>query len=49
VRTLQRWLALSPEQYAAMAAQTVQTFNARFHIEQAARRLLEIVREGALP
>jgi glycosyltransferase involved in cell wall biosynthesis len=44
LRNLERWLALSPEEYAAMSKQAVATFNHRFHIDRAAQRLLEIIR-----
>jgi glycosyltransferase involved in cell wall biosynthesis len=46
VRNLERWLALSTSEYAAMSARAVATFNARFHIDRAAQRLLEIIRES---
>ncbi len=48
VRNLRRWLALSPENYAKMADAARQSFASRFHIEQAAARLLEILK-SALP
>jgi glycosyltransferase involved in cell wall biosynthesis len=44
VRNFERWLALSPVEYAAMADQAVLTFMTRFHIDRAAQRLLEIIR-----
>ncbi len=47
LRNLERWLALSPVEYAAMSARAVATFNNRFHIDRAAQRLLEIIRESA--
>lgn len=46
-QNLQRWLALSPGDYASLSRQAVTTFNNRFHIERAAQRLLEIIREAA--
>lgn len=45
VRNFQRWLALSAADYEAMARRAVTTFQTRFHIERAAQRLLEIIRE----
>ena len=45
VSNLQRWLALSASAYAAMSDRALKTFKTRFHIERAAQRLLEIVRE----
>ena len=47
VCNLERWLALSRSEYASMAKQAVTTFNTRFHIDRAAQRLLEIIREAA--
>lgn len=46
MRNLERWLALSPEGYAAMSRQAVATFNTRFHMDRAAQRLLAIIRES---
>lgn len=43
VRNLERWLALSSGEYAAMAEQAVTTFKNRFHIDRAAKRLIEII------
>jgi glycosyltransferase involved in cell wall biosynthesis len=45
VRNLERWLVLSAPEYEAMANQAVKTFETRFHIDRAAQRLLEIIRE----
>lgn len=46
VRNLKRWLGLGSNEYVAISAQAVKTFNARFHIVGAAKRLLEIIREA---
>lgn len=46
VRNLERWLALSASEYAAMSERAVATFKNRFHIDRAAQRLLEIIREA---
>ncbi len=45
VRNLERWLALTASEYEAMASRAVKTFETRFHIDRAAQRLLEIIRE----
>lgn len=45
VRNLERWLALSTSEYEGMASRAVKTFETRFHIDRAAQRLLEIIRE----
>lgn len=47
VRNLERWLALSAPEYTAMSERAVATFKSRFHIDRAAQRLLEIIRESA--
>lgn len=41
-----RWLAMSAAEFAAMQAKTVPCFQSRFHVQQAADRLLEII-QGA--
>jgi glycosyltransferase involved in cell wall biosynthesis len=41
---LQRWLAMSAEDFAAMQAKTIPCFQKRFHVQRAAERLLEILR-----
>ena len=43
VRNLQRWLALDAGAYAQMADRAQQCFAKRFHIQQAAKRLVEII------
>jgi len=43
VRSLQRWLALDTEAYALMAGRARQCFVRRFHVQQAAERLVEII------
>jgi glycosyltransferase involved in cell wall biosynthesis len=47
VRNFERWLALSTPEYAAMSDRAVVTFKSRFHIDRAAQRLIEIIREHA--
>lgn len=47
VRNLQRWLALGADGYAAMGARARECFATRFHIQRAAERLVEIIREHA--
>lgn len=46
VRNLARWLALSAADYETLAERAATTFKSRFHIAQAAKRLLEIIREA---
>lgn len=46
VRNLERWLSMSSSEYAAMSDRAVATFKNRFHIDRAAQRLLEIIREA---
>lgn len=46
-RNLERWLALSSDEYAAMATRAVATFKTRFHIDRAAQRLIEIIQEAS--
>ena len=46
-RSLRRWLALDAPAYAQMAERASQCFARRFHIQRAAERLVEIVREHA--
>ena len=43
VRNLQRWLALDTAGYAAMCERARRCFAARFHIQRAAERLVEII------
>ena len=45
VQNLQRWLALDASAYSLMAERARQCFSQRFHIQGAAKRLLEIFRE----
>lgn len=45
VQNLQRWLALDAPAYSQMAEGSRQCFLQRFHIQRAAERLLEIIRE----
>lgn len=45
VRNLKRWLALDAGGYAAMSERARQCFASRFHIQKAAERLVEIIRE----
>lgn len=43
---LQRWLTMSKESFATMQAKTVPCFENRFHVNRAAKRLLEIIGES---
>jgi glycosyltransferase involved in cell wall biosynthesis len=43
VRNLQRWLALDSKAYANMSGRARQCFRTRFHVQQAAERLVEII------
>lgn len=43
LRNLMRWLSLSAQEYDAMSERAVATFKSRFHIDEAAQRLMEIV------
>ncbi|MFI3223228.1 MAG: glycosyltransferase [Methylococcaceae bacterium] len=43
---LQRWLAMNAEDFASMQAKTISCFQKRFHVQRAAERLLEIIRES---
>lgn len=45
VRNLQRWLALDVDGYAAMCERARQCFATRFHMQRAAQRLVEIIKE----
>lgn len=45
VRNLQRWLAMDAGSYVAMSERARQCFASRFHIQKAAQRLVEIIRE----
>lgn len=47
LRNLQKWLALDIAGYDEMANNARRTFLCRFNIEQAAKRLLEIIRDAA--
>jgi glycosyltransferase involved in cell wall biosynthesis len=46
VRNFEKWLALRPTEYVAMSERAHATFRNRFHIDQAAQRLLEIIKES---
>jgi len=43
---LNRWLSARPEEFSAMQAKTIPCFQKRFHVQKAAERLLEIIRES---
>ena len=43
---LSRWLNMSSDAFASMKSKTIPCFQTRFHVEKAAARLLEIIREG---
>ncbi len=43
---LQRWLAMTKEDFVAMQAKTIPCFQKHFHVQKAAERLLEIIRES---
>ncbi len=43
---LRRWLSMSSEAFAAMKSKTIPCFQKRFHVQLAAERLLEIIRES---
>jgi glycosyltransferase involved in cell wall biosynthesis len=45
VRNFQRWLALDADGYAAISQRARECFASRFHIQRAAKRLLEIIQE----
>ena len=45
VRSLRRWLALHPDEYADMCERARQCFASRFHVERAAERLVEIIED----
>ena len=45
VRNLRRWLELDRAGYGAMSARAQQCFASRFHVQQAAERLVEIIGE----
>ena len=47
VRNLRRWLALDADGYADMSERAQQCFASRFHVQRAAERLVEILREQA--
>lgn len=46
VANFERWLEMSPPEFAAMKARTTTCFAKRFHVRRAADRLLEIIRES---
>jgi glycosyltransferase involved in cell wall biosynthesis len=43
---LNRWQSMSSDAFAAMKSQTIPCFQTRFHVQRAAERLLEIIRES---
>jgi glycosyltransferase involved in cell wall biosynthesis len=43
---LNRWLSLSADAFATMRAKAIPCFQNRFHVQRAAERLLEIIRES---
>ena len=43
---LQRWLNMRTEDFAAMKSKTIPCFQTRFHVQRAAERFLEIIRES---
>lgn len=45
VRNLQRWLATDSDGYGAMSERAKRCFSARFHINKAAERLIDIIQE----
>lgn len=45
VNNLERWLALTPQEYADMSARAKSCFYAHFHIQRAAERLVDIIQE----
>lgn len=47
VRNLERWLALGQDEYQAMSERARVCFSQRFHIQRAAERLVEIIKEYA--
>jgi glycosyltransferase involved in cell wall biosynthesis len=46
VRNLEKWLALDLEIYTAMSERAISCFKSRFHVQKAAERLLEIIKES---
>jgi glycosyltransferase involved in cell wall biosynthesis len=47
IMNFERWLGLSPEAFHAMKVQATSCFANRFHVQRAAKRLLEIIEGGA--
>lgn len=45
VRNLEHWLQLSPDAYQKMTKRATKCFTQRFHIQRAAERLIEIIKE----
>jgi glycosyltransferase involved in cell wall biosynthesis len=45
IRNLDRWLALSSEEYMSMSIRAKKSFISRFHIQRAADRFIEIIQE----
>lgn len=43
---LNRWLGMNAEEFAVMQAKTIPCFQKRFHVQRAAERLIEIIRES---
>jgi len=43
---LERWLAMTPDEFNTMKAKTQSCFISRFHVQRAAERLLEIIQES---
>lgn len=43
---LHRWLSMSSEAFSTMKSKTIPCFQNRFHVQRAAERLLEIIRES---
>ncbi|ADL55313.1 glycosyltransferase [Gallionella capsiferriformans] len=46
VTNFERWLAMSQAEFQTMTARTATCFASRFHVQRAAERLLEIIRES---
>jgi glycosyltransferase involved in cell wall biosynthesis len=46
IANFERWFAMTPEEQQIMREQTAKCFLCHFHIQRAAKRLLEIVQEG---
>jgi glycosyltransferase involved in cell wall biosynthesis len=43
-RNFERWLAMSPAEFESVKAKTIPCFERRFHVRQAAEKLLEVIR-----